>query len=1247
MSFVLEAVLDKPNQFQIALLQDIKERCSKEAPEYGITDEKILKLLKSKKLLLQEDRLLFFWRVQQLCSLGALAFTDMNTEDFARTLRVHWSKLDFCPTLSKKDFLEILEWVGFLDVHHRMAYVYVYQSHRLDAQGVDAARSLQWLVRKAIDETVRDQAAAAGTIVLMARQFAAMNYFELSPEELQKVGSEIPLQVERYGLTRGQNLETYREISRMRIEFELWYQVVPDILKRKRYRSQAKEEILQLLGEKSVAAEIGHEAKNESSTNCGLANFCLALLDSDRKKYAAALDKFAVAVKLGLTNPALLIEKAYCHFRIGEYMAAAKILDSFEKRNVEESDREFLLDVIENLPADSYFLAWNLVRKYRLIEQLKSEHLREFGEAFLAGGDYETAQTIFEQILKLDPKDSDSYFFIAKICYTRNDVQGAKAWIDKLIELEHRNYYSYYRAALLYLDFGDRGAAIQFLAHALEINPGFEDGQQLLLRLVRENRDSLVELLRVEQYINDSGTLSAAIFDRILEFLDDSGVVIPEFMGKVDVRISEQGVLPTIMKASAAFLATIRKLEVEAGKIETFSLLLDHLTAYSQTFALLESSHSHDKTGNLTVTTAEELFGQRNFKAALELLKLTRDSARDGRWWYLRGACELEINHTSDAESSMREGVARGEPRCMLYLGKIYAGQKRVGEAAEILNTYLSNHAPDAMTCLAIARTFMTFGDLKATQRVLQPFLSSKDELDLVSAMHILYGETLIRMGIKKRSEAEDHFRKALDSLDLANYQGITKRAIEIFNATGRAEFLQNAIKLLTRLTERQESAELLFCLGRIYYESARKKEKKTYVKKGLTYLEDAVAKDQYHYRYRYYCGLMNLLREDETAAAEQFRAALAIFPDHFESLFELGSLDLKKGDEASALALLTRAAEFDKQHSRLQAYLCQLHRKQGAALEAMVHALYALNSTFDDQDLDIRKQMSQQLGEIFYAVSKVEDFATTFLRVLSDPAVAHRREILTVFFREAPGAQMRGETKNLNDLVAPLHGYLEKLKSHASLLNNVPRDLKKATAISEQMMKRCLAGIKEVVEKSNEPLNHIVEIPISHTTRETTESQTAAALKEELEDLLKAITKIEVQKKNRKALEDLEVQNFMATFDYLIEYLKATHWYDRVMDVLLYRVLLSSKPLSIRQQFFTEMLSTLLARKQEGIDQHLHERFMRLQQLLQEVAAGATAIETAWTARADIATPLDAIPQSIDNLLRDFEELDREFKKV
>ncbi|MBN2055251.1 tetratricopeptide repeat protein [bacterium] len=1246
LSYTLETVLEKPNEFQIYLLEAIKQRYVADSKGQSLGDSQIQKLLRSKNLLMQEERLAFFWRFQQLSTLGALAFTDMNEADYVRTLRLHWLRLDFKPVLSNKDVTELLEMVKLYHVKERMAYECVHEQHRIDVEGVTRERALKWLVKKAIDEAFNDADVDVENLVLKASQFAAMNYFELTPKDLQAVGDDIPDEIDRYGLTRAENLEGYRKITEMRIEFELWYQVVPDILKRKRVRSHAKEEIRKLMGDKTVAAEIAHEAKSSSSKNTGLASFCLGLMEADKRHYEPALEHFNRAVKQGLTDPILLIEKAFCHFKLGEFMAAARILDSFDRRSVEDNDRDFLLDVIDGLPTGSYELAWNLARKYRLTSNLKTERLREFGEAFIDAGELDTAKSIFEQVLEIDKKEFDSYFFLARICYRQQDIAGAKAWIDNLIKLEQRNFYSYYRAAMLYLDLGDRAIAMQFLTQCFELNAEYQEGRNLLVSILKEVRDNLATVLHADPAQDPSGLLSAATFNKLLKSLDEYGLMLFDREAASGARTEGSSVPVVAEQVMSGYLERAKGTEVDPDKVESLRSIRDGLSQYLKTFKLLESLYEKGKSDDLVLLAAEELMGQQQYRAAGQLLREHQALAGEAQWWYLRGLSEYEQGHLGDAESHLREGWTRGQPRSLLYLGRIYAQQKRVGEAAQVLNTYVREHSPNPGTSLAIAETFANFGDLKAAQNVLRPFMEGDPPPSLLlSSIYLCFGDTFIRMGGKKRSEAEEYFRQALARVPKAEYVELTNRAIAIFRLTTRSRFLQIAIKTLTPLFERHKSPSLSYCLARIYHESAQQREKKTHLQKGLGHAIDAIAKDPINFNYRFMAAALHDLKGEAEFAAEQYSAALELAPRHFESLQKLAIIEFNRGNDDKALDLFNRALQQQSNDAMLHYYLAKLYQRRNDLNRALTHAAHGIDNAYGRQDAQIRKELTQDMCELFYDTVERSVFAATFIRVIADPDLIHRREIVTAFLRDLPTTAVRGETKNVHELAKPLSGIVEKLQSHVSLFNNIPRDLKKTTVLSEQLMKRCLADVRDLTGRAGDPVAQILSMPVSRLLESKALGGSAAVPEEEWNELKAVMDQVEIARKHRVELDSMIEAKQEGTFDYLLEFLRAGHWPDKVMDVLANRILAGSKAMGHRQLFLNNILSSLAKQKEEGIDEGLHRRFETFSRHLIAIAQWSDRLDQAWTKREEISEPLDNLPLAIEALKFAFSELEKEFQ--
>ncbi len=1239
-SIVYEIILEEPGSFQFHLVQRVKERYLAKYAKFNITDEKILKAFKSKGMLHHLARLkfsaLFYW----LAEWSAERFPESEARDYTRTFRFYWLREKFQPTMSESDIAALLDHIGLLSPEQRLTFCdVVLKKKKISLKDKDLEIKLKWLGRRYLTEVVQKEETEELELLrdkvseMVGSDFSGRKA-KLGAKLIEWIGDEI----KRLGLSQKGGLTSFREICNISIDYELWNQKIPDIVKQEKDRAKAKARILELMKDKAVHSEISRAAKGARSLDKGLGEFCLGLLEEDRKNWDKAVARFSKAVKSGLSYEMLLVEKAYCHYRSGEYLAAAKILVSLNKKALREQDTKFLVSLAEELPSDYHVVLWRLISKYDLTDKVSLDQLREIGESYLNAGKNKVSEKIFQRILDQDPNDSESYFHIARIRYQRGDMEGAREWIERMIQLKQNNHTAYFSAASLYLDLGNEQFALEYLAQCLKLEPNFEEGIDLLIELTEKRRNELLRFLRADPQSEPTRNPTRVLFREVLRTAEQAGIYLPQST-EGDGKSSGETYIKQVMDSMKSYLDLLKSDGANSDKIVYLEEFISLLDAYHETFRQIEIIIPRNKGKRLLLILAKELHGHGDYRSALNVLKRGETLlTQNPEWWWYLGLCEFGLGRHQAAEEAFEKSYELGYGEAMVWLGKLYARQKRVREAATILNKRLEDEKLEAQDKLFVARAFIDAGDFRAAQIICEKLDEElPDKHSLLPDVRITLGKALHYIGPAKKREAKTAFKSAVKALSPGPGRFLDV-VLDVYRQTADPSYLQAGISALKPLLAKKNPRTFIhYAAGRLYYEMAGIKSKNVNARKGIEHLEKAVELETHHYLYFTYLGKLYKLVDDKQAAMKALQKAMEINPTDFESVLELAIHYHNSGSAKLAMKTFKNAAGVNPKACMPHLYLSRLHKGKNEWEDAVKEGLDALAGALSSDNNTEIDEAGRNLSDIFLTMEDSDSFTTVFLKQVSKTAFPERKAAAAYFLEQIPRLPRQSGYLDVGELVLPIEGTLEKLKSHVALINNIPKDLKKMTILSNQILKRTVEDLKSLTEKALKPLENFEAAPAAASDEDEAKIFYLSAT--DRKAFLEMRKRIELPKKKHDKLHELENQKKEGTFEYLVEYLVASDWNEKLLDFTVSR-LVKSAPFETRLVFLKNLINTLTMRSRKGVDPRTSGKIAGLKEKLAELREWSNRLEKEWKNREDFKESLTEIPVLIQECFQEYEKI-------
>ena len=145
------------------------------------------------------------------------------------------------------------------------------------------------------------------------------------------------------------------------------------------------------------------------------------------------------------------------NYTVGDFYIIIKIMDKMK------------LDEINQLVVDKKFEeAKNELLKYNLDEEKEIDALKLLGLCNVNLDLYKEGQSNFETVVKYDPEDASSWFYLANCYDNLDDVIHAKAAYQKVIELRENFLDAYKNLCILYVKCEEPENAIELAKKALE-----------------------------------------------------------------------------------------------------------------------------------------------------------------------------------------------------------------------------------------------------------------------------------------------------------------------------------------------------------------------------------------------------------------------------------------------------------------------------------------------------------------------------------------------------------------------------------------------------------------------------------------------------------------------------------------------------------------------------------------------------------------------------------------------------------
>jgi tetratricopeptide (TPR) repeat protein len=1242
---IFHVILERPGDFQIHILEAIKRRATEQlAGQRTITQNAILRALKNKHLIIQDDRLLFAWRFFRLLEDGAAAFQEMEDADFLRTLRYHWTKMEYKPAISKGVFEDLVRKFHLLTREQRKTYLRVIMDGTLP-EGDEEHRDLYlgWLAKECIKEGVLGGVEVEGKLEERARAYAEEFYTSLTPELKAGLLERIPQVIENLGLHLAGKEELFREVYETEVDFELWHQRVPQIMRASRTRSELRSGILELLGDKAVLMEVQHEAKSGQGKTGALASFCIGLRHMKKGQLNAAINAFSRCIQLGLNIPEVLVEKAHAHYRNNDYLAAARILQSFDQAHMEPEDRAFVLEIVEDLPPDQFRLGWELVQRYELLDELKVERLREFGESFLEAGDFAVAEGIFQRLLEADPKDFDAYYFMAKSAYLQGDRAGAREWINQMIQLEQRNFYSYYRAALLYVELNSPGEALEYLGQSLELNPDFAEGINLLARLQVQSREAIAALVGARTEREVAGIAAVATFDQALRWASEEGVFFSYDLSDGGPLEMPGGVVEELQQGVKAFLEMLRQTEGDSERVKRLEQFESLLEGYRRSCDLLGTPAERVQDRSLTLQLVQEYMGQRQYgKALRHLHALIKGGEPEGQQFFLRGLCHFHMGRLDAAEGDFAAAINNDYPLAHLFLGRLLAIQNHVSNAAAELHRCREEAEPTPWQQIFIARTFVTIGDFRAAQTIVEPFLQdSYPDREVALYAHLVMGESLYQMGSARRAEAEKHLQRFLKGLGKQSRE-LIEESLYVFRMTRNLQMLDRVIKVLQPDPGEQGVARNHYHLGRIFMEMATEKRRAAHLKKAIEQFRKAVMLNPMHYQYHFALGNAYLAKGQTSDALASFQIALDINPRHYPSAVQLGKLKLEAGQLADAFVAFERAVRVGPAEPLPHLMLARILSRQSEELGAIRECAAGLAAARRRGDDELTREIVHQLAVFYINSSEAEAFPQRLLTELK-MQMGRPDGVIGAFLREVASTPSGAEIDEVKESISRAGEHVRKLAQHTTLISSIPKDVKKITVMSDQLLKRSLAELRKATAKIKDQLGDLAQRAEELGQSAARGPRTLQLTKEDRAFLKDAFAKIRPPKAMRERLEQMEQEGRDDTFDYVVAYLEAVRWQDKALEIIEERVLRAKGDVGVR--FLKNLLHAIVHGGSEQVTTDVWKNLASLTSHVQRLAELTATLEREWARKGEIAESLEAIPLEITACNQAYEVIARQLE--
>ena len=107
----------------------------------------------------------------------------------------------------------------------------------------------------------------------------------------------------------------------------------------------------------------------------------------------------------------------------------------------------------------------------------------------LTRGNMREAESVFANVLDIDPEHAQARSMLAKIAFSKGDVQAAYDWITEAIEKDDRVVEFYYLAALFLMRAGNLAEAKLAVERAVQLDETFPDAWSLLGSILMDSRE--------------------------------------------------------------------------------------------------------------------------------------------------------------------------------------------------------------------------------------------------------------------------------------------------------------------------------------------------------------------------------------------------------------------------------------------------------------------------------------------------------------------------------------------------------------------------------------------------------------------------------------------------------------------------------------------------------------------------------------------------------------------------------------
>lgn len=483
-------------------------------------------------------------------------------------------------------------------------------------------------------------------------------------------------------------------------------------------------------------------------------------------------------------------------------------------------------------------------------EERKQKYLGK-GKTYFNEENYDKARIEFKNVLQIDPKTPQPYYFLGRIEEQNKDLPKAVANYNKAIELQPNYYLAQVRLARIYTVIGSE----EYIAKAQELlkkvyaeDPGNEEAMLVdaTINMIQGDQDAamskLNNVIEKNRKLPEAYSLLATIYgvQKKPEAIED---VLKEGISNNPDSIGLRMMLIRLISAQDKLSPRIENILKEIIAIEpeeyNYQVMLSNFYLRAgqneQAEAQLRkaiSENSEDPRRYLVLV--QFLAKTRNLgEAEAELIKAVRENPEIEELPFALVDFYKDVGWQDKAISTLKKVIEdnRSEPQLLkaqLALADIYLSQNKIAESEKIIDEVLSDSPGNVDAQFTKGKLNVIHNNFEAAINNLRSVLKSEprnaDAALLLAQAHIRNGQNEL---------AKDVLTKALESdplnvknhINQANYfanqkdykkaEEIVDKALTYFKAD--RDLLNLKYKLLMQKGDNKEAAKLLDFLAEVY----------------------------------------------------------------------------------------------------------------------------------------------------------------------------------------------------------------------------------------------------------------------------------------------------------------------------------------------------------------------------------------------------------------------------------------------